>query len=73
MSRLQGLLRLRGFQKGVMGQSRAWMTLWLALSAREWLRNRARKREVVARYTLGPGEGLSVSDLGLTAKQAPPP
>lgn len=56
-----------------MGQSRAWMTLWLALSAREWLRNRARKREVVARYTLGPGEGLSVSDLGLTAKQAPPP
>lgn len=70
--RLLPVIKRRGFNYGVKGQNRAWLTVWLLLAGRDALRKRAAKRALVASYTLAPGEGLVISDLGVTRKAAPP-
>jgi hypothetical protein len=68
-----GLLRRRGFRQGVMGQSRGWLALWIALAGRDFLRKRMQRKAVVARYELKPGQSLLIEHLDVREAEAPSP
>lgn len=64
MGPLVALLRRRGLQRGVLGDSRAWTAVWAALTAGRLLRRAARPRPVIERFELKPGQSVIISDLG---------
>ena len=72
MGALLGIVKRRGFRKGVSGGSSRWMAVWLLISAAQFLRKRAARKEVVERFTLKPGESLLITDLALPESEAGP-
>ncbi len=65
VERLIGFLRTRGFQKGVIGSSRAWLGIWAGLGVARFLHKRLGKDEVVVeRVVLRPGEAVEIRDTG---------
>lgn len=65
IDKLIGLLRTKGFQKGVVGSSRTWLGVWAGLTVARHLRKWLGKEEVVAeRVVLGPGEAVEIRDTG---------
>lgn len=65
VAKLFDLLRSRGFQKGVVGSSRAWLGVWAGLGAARWLHQRLGKEEVVVeRVVLREGEAIEIRDTG---------
>jgi hypothetical protein len=73
MGALLGLLKSRGFRKGILGQSRPWMALWVTISALQLLRRWTERKAVIERFTLNPGESILVTDLALPESQVDPP
>jgi hypothetical protein len=69
MGALVSRLRKRGFQRGVMGDSRIWMGLWGALTAARVIRRVTRSKPIVEQFTLKPGQTLVITDLGKPAEQ----
>lgn len=65
-SRVVAMLRRRGLQRGVLGDSRAWMAVCAALTVGRLLRRAARPRPMVERFELKPGQSILISDLGET-------
>jgi hypothetical protein len=64
---LKRLARL-GWYRGVLGGSRRWATLWLAVTLGRWLRRAlVRDAEVLTTERLGVGQAVLVTSLG------PPP
>lgn len=66
MAYLLRFLRTRGLQRGVLGSSRAWLGVWLALSLGRQLNKRLGKDDtVVERIVLRPGDTIQVGDTGV--------
>jgi hypothetical protein len=63
MKRLVPLLRRRGFERGVMGNSRVWLGLWATLTVGRLVRRTTRTKPVVQRFSLKPGETLQITHL----------
>ncbi len=62
MQRLGRFVKATGFRRGVLGGSRNWFALWVALSAAGWLRRKAGRTEKIAyRSELHPGEQLVIT------------
>ena len=72
MGALVGLLKNRGFRKGITGSSRPWMAVWVGITALQFLRKRTTRKAVVERFTLKPGESILITDLALPESQAGP-
>jgi hypothetical protein len=62
MAAIVNALRRRGFRRGVMGDSRAWLTIWALLAAGKVVRRIVgHKPEVVYKETLAPGQTLVIA------------
>ena len=72
MGALIGIIKRRGFRKGVSGGNSRWVVVWLLISATQVLRKRAARKEVVERFTLKPGESILITDLALPESEAGP-
>jgi hypothetical protein len=69
MGALVTRLRKRGFQRGVMGDSRVWMGVWGAIAVGRLIRRVTRSKPIVEQFTLKPGQTLVITDLGKPAEQ----
>ena len=63
MKRLVPRLRRRGFERGVLGNSRVWLGLWATLTVGRAMRRATRPKPVVERFSLKPGETLQIAHL----------
>ena len=59
-------LRRQGLKRGVLGTSRPWFAVWVAIGAARFLKKRLGKEPVVVeRITLKPGETIEIRDTGI--------
>ena len=65
IGRVIGTLRGRGLQKGVFGGNRRWLTIWAVIFTAQTAHKLMKPKPVVERFTLKPGETISISDLGV--------
>jgi len=68
--RLLGFLRVRSFQRGVLGSNRYWFALWIGLGAASFAHRRLGKQVAVERFVLRPGETITIQDTGITWGEA---
>lgn len=68
IAKLVAFVRRRGFQRGVLGDSRAWMAVWGVLTMARFVRRATRSKDVVERFELAPGQTLVVTDLGVSER-----
>lgn len=65
-ARLVAFLRMRAFQRGVLGTSRHWFALWLGLGLASFVHKRlTRAPVVVERIVLRQGEAIEIRDTGV--------
>ena len=64
--RILGFLRVRSFQRGVVGSNRYWLAIWLGLGAASFAHRRLGKQVVVERFVLRPGETIQIQDTSIT-------
>jgi hypothetical protein len=63
MKYLVRFLRIRGMQRGVLGSSRGWLGVWVAITLAQQINKRLGKEpELVGRVVLRPGQGVEVRD-----------
>jgi len=65
IGKLLGLLRGRGLRKGVIGGNNRWLTIWIVVAAGQFMHKRLKAKPVVERFTLKPGETVTITDLGV--------
>ena len=66
IARLVSYLRVRGFQRGVLGNNRHWFALWAGLGFASFLHKRLAKRPVVVeRFVLREGQVLEIRDTAI--------
>jgi hypothetical protein len=66
MKKLLDLLQRTGLRKGFLGTSRGWFAVWSGISLARFLRKRLGKRRVVVeRVVLGPGEAVEIRDTSI--------
>jgi hypothetical protein len=71
--RLLGFLRVRSFQRGVLGSNRYWFAVWLGLGAASFAHRRLGKQVVVERFVLRPGDTIEIQDTGIIWGEAGEP
>ena len=71
VERLIGFLRIRGFQKGVLGSSRGWLGVWAGITVARQLHKRLGRQEVIVeRVVLKPGQTVEIRDTAVQWKDA---
>jgi len=65
-ARLVSYVRLRAFQRGVLGSSSRWFAVWAGLGFASFLRKRLTKPPVVERIVLREGDAIEIRDTGIT-------
>ena len=68
--RLLGFLRVRSFQRGVLGSNRYWLAVWIGIGAASFAHRRLGKQVVVERFVLRPGETITIQDTAITWGEA---
>lgn len=72
MGFLLRFLRTRGLQRGVLGASRGWLAVWVALTlARQVNKRLGKEPELVDRVVLRPGQGVEIRDTAIPWKDDP--
>jgi hypothetical protein len=66
VSALVGYLRTRGLQRGVFGDSRTWLGVWVGLTAVRFLSRILNQPDAVERISLKPGQTIEIRDTGVT-------
>lgn len=66
MSPLVGFLRTRGLQRGVFGDSRMWLGVWVGITAARFLSRVFTQPAQVERISLKPGQAIEIRDTGVT-------
>jgi hypothetical protein len=67
------LLRTQGLRRGVLGQSRGWLAVWLAITATRQVRKHLGKEPVlVERLVLKPGQRVVIEDTAVPWGKAKP-
>lgn len=67
--RVARFVRISAFQRGVLGSSRTWFGVWVLLVvARLARRLSGRDPQVLERFELRAGEGVVITDTGVTRK-----
>ena len=66
MNPLVGYLRTRGLQRGVFGNSRTWLGVWVGLTAVRFLSKLLSQPDQVERVALKPGQAIEIRDTGVT-------
>jgi hypothetical protein len=67
------LLHRKSKEKGLLGDSSAWLGVWVAVVGGRWLYRAAQRKPVVVREVLRPGEQLVISHFPKGADVAPLP
>ncbi|MEY2461701.1 MAG: hypothetical protein QOG30_3531 [Acidimicrobiaceae bacterium] len=65
IGRLVGTLRTRGLRKGVLGGDRRWLAIWAVVFSAQTAHKLMKPKPVVERFTLKPGQTISITDLGV--------
>ena len=72
MASLLRFLRTRGRQRGVLGSSRGWLAVWVAITlGRQINRRLGKEPELVDRVVLRPGQSVQIVDTGVQWKDDP--
>jgi hypothetical protein len=65
------LLRARGMQRGVLGSNRAWLGVWVGLTAVKVLGRMLQQPGAVERIELRPGQAVEIRDTGVKWADVP--
>jgi hypothetical protein len=65
IGRLLGALRGRGMRRGVIGGNRRWFAIWAVVFSAQTVHKLMKPKPVVEKFTLKPGETISITDLGV--------
>lgn len=71
MDKYLGFLRVRGMQRGVLGGNRAWLGVWVGLTAVRLLARLLRQPVEVDRIELRPGQAIEIRDTGIAWRDDP--
>lgn len=69
MQSLISYLRVRGMQRGVLGSSRAWLGVWVGLTAVRLLGRLLSQPAQVEQVRLRKGEAIEIRDTGVTWRE----
>lgn len=65
------LLRARGMQRGVVGGNRAWLGVWVGLTAVRLVARLLKSPVEVERIELKPGQAIEIRDTGVKWRDVP--
>lgn len=71
MNRYLVLLRARGMQRGVLGGNRAWLGVWVGLTAVRLIARLLKAPVEVERIELKPGQAIEIRDTGIAWRDVP--